>query len=106
MLLEIIKLIVQSLIFPIIVASTISIIKSNESTRKTFKEETQLIKEGVQASLRHQLLSLWYKWSQEGYAPYEIKANFENIYEKYHKLGANGVMDVYREKFMALPDNK
>ena len=62
------------------------------------------IRKGVQALLRAQLISDWNYYSEKGYAPIYARENFENVYIQYHSLGANGVMDDIRNKFLALPD--
>ena len=36
-------------------------------------------------------------------APIYARENFENMYQRYHNLGANGVMDDYYKKFMEIP---
>lgn len=61
------------------------------------------IKKGTQASLRNALVQLWEKYSELGYAPIWVRDDFENLYKQYHNLGANGVIDDLREKFLALP---
>lgn len=59
---------------------------------------------GVQASLRSQLVDSYHLWYEEkSYAPMYIKDAFENCYQRYHRLGKNGVMDDIHEKFMRLP---
>ena len=62
------------------------------------------MRKGIQALLRAQLISDWNNYSEKGYAPIYARENFENVYTQYHNLGANGVMDDIRSKFMALPD--
>lgn len=62
------------------------------------------MRKGIQALLRAQLISDWNKYSDMGYAPIYARENFENVYTQYHNLGANGVMDDIRNKFLALPD--
>ena len=62
------------------------------------------IRLGTQALLRAQLISDWNYYSKKGYAPIYARENFENVYTQYHNLGANGVMDDIRAKFLALPD--
>ena len=62
------------------------------------------IRLGTQALLRAQLISDWNYYSKKGYAPIYARENFENVYTQYHNLGANGVMDDIRTKFLALPD--
>lgn len=59
---------------------------------------------GVQALLRAQLRKDWNDYSERGYAPIYAKEDFENAYQQYHNLGANGVMDDIRKKFLDLPD--
>ena len=59
---------------------------------------------GIQALLRAQLISDWNYYSKKGYAPIYARENFENVYQQYHNLGANGVMNDLHTKFLALPD--
>ena len=61
------------------------------------------IKLGVQALLRAQMISEFNKWSERKYAPIYARQNFENCWQQYHSLGANGVMDDIRTKILALP---
>lgn len=58
---------------------------------------------GVQALLRTQLYEDYNKWQEKGYAPIEARQNFENCYQRYHRLGKNGVMDDIHIKFLRLP---
>lgn len=71
-------------------------IKQNES-------KTESVQLGVQALLRDRLYSTYLKYSEKGYAPIYARENFENMYNQYHILGANGVMDDIYRKFMDLP---
>lgn len=67
-------------------------------------EQKQIALElGVQALLRDRLIYQYEKYKARGYAPIYAKENFENLYEQYHQLGANGVMDSIHEEFKALP---
>ena len=61
------------------------------------------VRMGVQALLRAQMIDDFNRYSEKGYAPIYARENFENCYQQYHRLGANGVMDDLRSKFMALP---
>lgn len=61
---------------------------------------------GVQALLRAQMISDYNKWEERGYAPIYARQNFENCWKQYHALGANGVMDNLREKFLTLPTER
>ena len=68
------------------------------------RTQIRAVKQGVQALLRAQLISDWNYYSEKGYAPIYARENFENVYLQYHSLGANGVMDDLRKKFLDLPD--
>lgn len=70
---------------------------------KNQRREMSALKHGLQAVLRNSLIELYDKWVDRGYAPTHIKDNYANMYQQYHSLGANGVMDSYYTKFMALP---
>lgn len=71
------------------------------------EESTTTLKLGTQALLRAQLYELYGKWHDDkGYAPLYAKENFDNCYQKYHTLGANGVMDKLYDDFMNLPTEK
>lgn len=61
------------------------------------------VAKGTQASLRNSMIQMWEKYSELGYAPIHVKDDFENVYQQYHNLGANGVMDDIHNKFLALP---
>lgn len=70
--------------------------------QKSNKQYTAL-KLGLQAMLRSQMINDYNYWSDKGYAPIYARESFENCWQQYHSLGANGVMDDIHEKFMALP---
>lgn len=74
--------------------------------REENREETKAVKLGIQALLRGQMIAEYNKWSERGYAPIYAKENFENCWQQYHSLGANGVMDGIHTKFMQLPDRQ
>ena len=61
------------------------------------------VKAGMQAMLRAQMISDYNKWNERNFAPIYARENFENCWEQYHNLGANGVMDDIHKKFLALP---
>lgn len=70
---------------------------------KQMKADQDALKMGMQASLRDAMIRDYYKWSEKGYAPIYVRDNFLNVYNNYHQLGANGVMDDLKDKFMQLP---
>ena len=67
------------------------------------KKRTEALEYGVQALLRDRLYQMYFHYMEKGSAPLYARENFQNMYEKYHNLGANGVMDDYYHKFMNIP---
>lgn len=80
--------------------------------RETIKEllepmqkDLEMIKKGTQAGLRYDLYSMADVWLAKGYCPRRIKSDFEYLYNQYHVLGKNGVMDSTYQAILALPDS-
>lgn len=71
-------------------------------SRQTIKEITA-VKLGLQAVLRDRLIQSYNHYSEKGFAPIYARDNFENMYQQYHTLGANGVMDDMHKAFLDLP---
>ena len=67
---------------------------------KKYAVEQQALKKGVQAMLRSQMIQMYNEYKAEKKAPVYVKDNFENVWNAYHNLGANGVMDQIHEEFM------
>ena len=67
------------------------------------KKKTEALELGVQALLRDRLYQMYAHYMERGSAPIYARENFENMYQRYHNLGANGVMDDYYKKFMEIP---
>ena len=65
--------------------------------------QTRAVKRGVQALLRDRLLQGYKYYRAQGWADENDRSNLENVYQQYHALGANGVMDNLRERFLQLP---
>lgn len=70
-----------------------------------FSKDIELIKLGLQSVLKNDLKTRYDYWIRRKYAPIDAKDDLERMYQVYHKLGANGVMDAHRERFLALPDS-
>lgn len=79
-------------------------LKKRSKTEEDLINDMQLCKLGLQAVIKNSLKTRYEKWIIEGYAPLDAKDDLERMYQTYHKLGANGVMDSLREKFLELPD--
>lgn len=73
---------------------------------KVLFSQIKAIKKGLQALLRAQLIADYNKWEEKGYAPIYARENFDNCWQQYHALGANGVMDDIHAKFLELPTEK
>lgn len=84
----------------------IAIIKGIYGKVKNRKDRHVAVELGIQAILRSQMISDYNKYSEKGFAPVYARENFENMYQRYHNLGANGVMNDMREKFLNLPLQK
>ena len=65
--------------------------------------QIRAIKRGVQALLRDRLIQGYKFYRAQGWADEDDRSNLENVYVQYHALGANGVMDNLRAKFLDLP---
>ena len=65
--------------------------------------QTRAVKRGVQALLRDRLLQGYKYYRAQGGADENDRSNLENVYQQYHALGANGVMDNLRARFLDLP---
>lgn len=61
---------------------------------------------GLQAVLKDLLKIRYLEWIRKGYAPMDARDDLERMYQAYHGLGANGVMDSLRKQFLALPESK
>lgn len=93
-----------NLIVSFTVNSTHARKKQAEEIDTEVDRKNEVIRKGVQALLRNDLYALFDRCTEKGFATREEKRNFENIYEQYHALGQNGVMDNYRVQFAALPE--
>lgn len=93
------------IIISIVSATGILGIFTAEMSRR-IKHERQhnlATEKGLQALLRDRLIYQYDKYKAKGYAPIYAKENFENLYQQYHNLGANGVMDDIYNDFRKLP---
>ena len=69
------------------------------------KKKQEAVMKGVQAMLRDRLLQGYRHYESKGYADYDDRSNMENMYNAYHNLGKNGIMDDMHEKFLTLPQH-
>ena len=65
--------------------------------------DSQALKLGVQSLLMDKLDYLHDKYVEQGYCPTAKKRLYDNMYNQYANLGANGVMAEAHEEVMKLP---
>lgn len=82
--------------FPSMFATIVALVRNSMKSQKALML-------GLQAVLRDRLLQTYNAAASRGFADFSDRANFENMYAQYHQLGANGVMDDVRAKYLALP---
>lgn len=100
---------------PSIISGTVALLmqrgqRARDAKQEEIKRQNQALERqstaimlGVQAILRDRLLQGYRHYYDKGYADYDDRQNLENIYTQYHALGANGVMDGMRQRFLELP---
>lgn len=96
----------QDMIREVIAEENTSIKKDIEDLQKeikALKDTDYTQRKGIQAILRDRLYSLSNKYLKAGSIDKDGLENFENIYQQYHALGKNGVMDALRDKVLDLP---
>lgn len=69
-----------------------------------FSKQLKVLLDSQQAQMRSQLLKDYKKYSDQGWIDIDDLVDFENQYQKYHSLGANGVMDSKRDAILKLPN--
>lgn len=60
----------------------------------------------MQMLLRIELRLIYKRCVRKGYATHLDKVDFMSIYEIYHSLGKNGVMDSYKNDILAMKEEK
>ena len=70
------------------------------------EESNRVQAHGIQLLLRSKIKEIYNTALEQGYAPLEIKDDVEEMYQIYHRLGSNGVLDSLRAQFLSLPNSK
>lgn len=81
---------------------TYSMTKISEQFNKEI-EDQRAIKVGIQAILRDRLIQAYNVHTKRGFCSIHDRDNITNMYNQYHSLGVNGVMDGLYEEIMELP---
>jgi len=77
--------------------------KSIDNKMDKFILENHAMKAGIQAVLRDRIRQSHQYLMDKGYATVEDRDNIFNMYEQYHNLGANGVIDCLIDEIIELP---
>lgn len=73
---------------------------------KLKNEESKIIKSGLCCILRNSLIQCHSKYMEDDYVTYVGKECFEKMYQSYHALGGNGMIDTLYEDVMKLETRK
>ena len=71
-----------------------------------YSGQIKILMSAQQAQMRSQLLKDYYTYKQRGYVYESELEDWENQYQAYHSLGANGIMDKRRESLFNLETRK
>lgn len=80
--------------------------KENRNSIEMVMQRFESLEAAMQSMLRRKLRELYLCCTKAKYASLEDRDDFENMYQRYHMLGSNGVMDNVREQFLELPVDK
>ena len=64
--------------------------------------QIKILMTAQQAQMRSQLLKDYYAYTNRGYVYESELEDWENQYQAYHALGANGIMDNRRDRLLKL----
>lgn len=103
---EILCLVVSalSLLSPFAVIIFQVIFTSRLEKRKAKDLEDNIERKALQALLRDRLLKDGLYFTSQGWIDVASKDSYANMYEQYHRLGKNGVMDTLYNDVMQLPN--
>lgn len=76
--------------------------KKTEEKNQEVKNEIDILKRSQQVQLRHILLCDAIKHINAGYISREDLDLWLDLYESYHELGSNGVMDIRKDQILHL----
>lgn len=71
---------------------------------KKYNKNMKILMKAVQAQMRSNLLKQYYLAKDRGYITSDDLDDWENLYQSYHSLGSNGVLDKRREELLAMPN--
>jgi len=69
-------------------------------------QEQEALKMGMQALLRDRIIQAFNYHIEKGYCHIHDKDNINNLYNQYHVLGGNGIVDDMFRKICELPTKK
>lgn len=80
--------------------------KLQQIYQEEIRSDVELLKQGMQATLKNDLKVRYENWLKKGYAPMDARDDLEKMYQVYHGLGKNGVLTKLHDRFMDLPLEK
>ena len=69
-------------------------------------KQIKILMKSQQAQMRTNLLEKYHIYMDRGWISEEELADWENQYQSYHELGANGVLNARREQLFELPSKE
>lgn len=85
------------------VKQIMNIRKENSKRNKEQEAKIDLLMAAHQIQLRDSLMSKYKKYMKYGGITAEDMELWESMYQSYHSLGKNGIMDTRREQLLQLP---
>lgn len=79
-------------------------ITQSEKDSKILRDDIKLLKMGLQSIIKNDLKVQYHEHLEKQYASVDTKEDLEKLYQVYHSLGCNGIMDGVRAQFLKLPE--
>lgn len=77
---------------------------SYKQERLLREKELECMRAGLQSLLRDRMIDAYNRFYEDkGYMPIYARESFTAVYNAYHNLGENGVMDNIKDKILTLP---
>lgn len=85
------------------ITQIVKIRKENKARTQEQEAKIELLMKAHQTQLRDTLMNKYKKYMKYGGITVEDMELWEAMYQSYHSLGKNGVMDTRREQLLELP---
>ena len=81
-------------------------VKESRERDERLASSVEALTRATQVNMRQSLIHSFEKYYGRGWATPEERAAWVDMYEAYHSLGANGLIDSYRTKLDSLDDRE